>query len=178
MHEIHSYIWEDSAVNKNLGIETESYIRLVNSLQKDNDNIRSTMMPTILRGLIQNKKYDSSVGIFEIGHIVTGIKDNLAIEEKSLCMGWIFDQNLLADKLLNAKNTIQSDSLDIISLFKNESSVEQIKKIYEDVDIGITQNGEYYNFKITTSVNLITTGLNRILGDPYKIVVERVIPYA
>ena len=108
MHEIHSYIWEDAVTNKSLGIETKSYINLVNSLQKDNDDIRSTMLPTIVRTLMQNKKYSSKVGVFEIGHVVTGIdKDNLAIEEKMLGMGWIFDKAELSQVLINAKDCLQ-----------------------------------------------------------------------
>ena len=108
MHEIHSYIWEDAETNKAIGLETKSYIRLVNSLQKDNDDIRSTMLPTIVRALMQNKKYDSKVGIFEIGHVITGIdKENLAIEEKMLGMGWIFEKAELANTLLGAKDCLQ-----------------------------------------------------------------------
>ncbi|MGN0961468.1 MAG: hypothetical protein ACI4PF_04645, partial [Christensenellales bacterium] len=106
MHEIHSYIWEDSMANKTLGIETKSYIRLVNSLQKDNDDIRATMTPTIIRALLQNKRYDNEVGIFEIGHIVTGMEDNLAVEEKSLGMGWLVEKDRLSAKLLETKNLI------------------------------------------------------------------------
>ena len=107
MHEVHSYIWEDAVANESLGIKTESYIHLVNSLQKDNDDIRSTMLPTIIRALMQNKKYKSEFGIFEVGHIVTGMQDNLAVEEKSLGMGWMFEKSSLESKLIDVKETIQ-----------------------------------------------------------------------
>lgn len=106
MHEIHSYIWEDSMANASLGIETKSYIRLVNSLQKDNDDIRSSMTPTIIRALIQNKRYANEVGLFEVGHVVTGMKDNLAVEEKSLGMGWLVSKERLSEKLLEVKDMI------------------------------------------------------------------------
>lgn len=107
MHEIHSYIWEDSIENESLGINTKSYIRLVNSLQKDNDDIRSTMLPTIIRSLALNKKYKSEFGLFEIGHVVTGIENELAVEEKHLGMGWACDKDKLSQRLNNVKNTIQ-----------------------------------------------------------------------
>lgn len=106
MHEIHSYIWEDAITNKSLGIETESYIHLINSLQKDNDDIRSSMLPTIIRAIANNKRYtDSKYGLFEIGHIVTGMKDNLAVEEQSLGLGWsVLDYS---SALVETKNCIQ-----------------------------------------------------------------------
>lgn len=107
MHEIHSYIWEDSMTNKSLNIETKSYIRLVNSLQKDNDDIRSTMLPTIIRAIAQNKRYAETVGLFEVGHIVTGIdKEGLAIEEQTLGMGWIVPKAECSAKLLEVKDII------------------------------------------------------------------------
>ena len=106
MHEVHSYIWEDAMANNNLGIETKSYIRLVNSLQKDNDDIRSTMMPTIIRALLQNKRYAKEVRLFEVGHIVTGVENNLAVEEKSLCMGLMFEKSELQNKLLEVKDMV------------------------------------------------------------------------
>lgn len=105
MHEIHSYIWEDAITNKSLGIETESYIHLVNSLQKDNDDIRSSMLPTIIRTVANNKRYASEYGLFEIGHIVTGMADNLAIEEQSLGLGWVTKD--YQSGLRNAQNCLQ-----------------------------------------------------------------------
>ncbi len=105
MHEIHSYIWEDAITNKSLGIETESYIHLVNSLQKDNDDIRSSMLPTIIRAVANNKRYASTYGLFEIGHIVTGMEDNLAVEEQSLGLGWATKD--YQSGLRNAQNCLQ-----------------------------------------------------------------------
>ena len=106
MHEIHSYIWEDAQLNKSLNINTDSYIRLVNSLQKDNDDIRSSMMPTIIRALLNNKRYSDEFGLFEIGHVVTGMNNQLAVEEQFLGFGWMFDREKLEEKLLSAKDCI------------------------------------------------------------------------
>lgn len=107
LHEIHSYIWEDSISNKALGIETESHIRLVNSLQKDNDDIRSSMLPTIIRAVANNKRYADSYGLFEIGHIVTGIKDELAVEEQALGVAWVVEKTALSEGLISAKDCLQ-----------------------------------------------------------------------
>ena len=80
--------------------------------------------------------------------------------------------------IFNLKSNLESDSADIIELFKNGTSIEEIREKYSDNSINVSNDGKYYTFTITTSVNLITPGLNRILGEPYKIDVERVVPNA
>ena len=80
--------------------------------------------------------------------------------------------------IFNTKSNLENDSTDIINLYKNGTSLTEIKKIYSDSDIDISNKEDYYMFSISMSVNLITPGFNRIFGNPYVISVERVIPYA
>ena len=80
--------------------------------------------------------------------------------------------------IFNSKSNLENDSADIIELFKNGTSIEEIKEIYTNNSIKLSNNGDYYTFTITTSVNLITPGLNKVLGNPYTINVERVVPNA
>ncbi len=85
LNETHSYIWYDYASNKALGINPPSVIRCVNSLNKDNDKIRSTMIPSLLKVIADNKSVYNNFGTFEIGRVVKRMKeDNLADETKSL----------------------------------------------------------------------------------------------
>ena len=80
--------------------------------------------------------------------------------------------------IFNKKSNLENDSVDIINLYKNGTSLDEIEELYEDNEIDIFNDGEYYKFTISTSINLITPGLNRILGEPYVIGVERIVPYA
>lgn len=80
--------------------------------------------------------------------------------------------------IFNKKSSLENDSVDIINLFKNGKSLDEIEELYKDNNIDVSNDGEYYKFTISTSINLITPGLNRILGEPYVIDVERVVPYA
>lgn len=80
--------------------------------------------------------------------------------------------------IFNSKSNLENDSADIVELYRNGTLIEDIEVMYSDNDIDIFDDGKYYKITISTSVNLITPGLNRILGDPYLISVERVIPYA
>lgn len=80
--------------------------------------------------------------------------------------------------IFSSKSNLENNSADIINLFKNGTSIEEIKEMYSDNSINVLVDGDYYKFTISTSINLITPGLNKVLGDPYLISVERVIPYA
>lgn len=80
--------------------------------------------------------------------------------------------------IFSTKSNLENDSVEIVELFRNGTSIDEIENMYSDNVLNISSNGKYYNIKITTSVNLITPGLNRILGDPYLIKVERIVPYA
>lgn len=75
------------------------------------------------------------------------------------------------------KSTLENDSADIINLFKDGTPIEEIRNIYSDNTINVSTTDNYYRLRISGSVNLITPGLNRILGDPYVFSVERVLPY-
>lgn len=80
--------------------------------------------------------------------------------------------------IFSEKSSLENDSNDIISLYNNGMSIEEIKKIYNDDKLSIVDNGGYYKFNISTSVKVITPGLNLLLGDYYLISVERIVPYA
>lgn len=85
LNETHSYIWYDMATNKELDIAPTSVIRCVNSINKENDKIRSTMIPSLLKVVVDNKTNFDNFGTFEVGRVVKSMtKDNLADETKSL----------------------------------------------------------------------------------------------
>ena len=54
--------------------------------------------------------------------------------------------------------------------------IEEIQKEYPKVDIKLTNEEKYTIVEISTKVNIITPGLNRVLGNPYIVKVERKIP--
>ena len=50
--------------------------------------------------------------------------------------------------IFSSKNNIESDSTDIINLFKNGVSVSEIEEMYDDHTIDVSNDGEYYKFTI------------------------------
>lgn len=85
MHEVHSYIWCDAKKYSELGIEVEPNVHLINSISPDNIVIRNSLIPTLLSIASENKSFSPSFGIFEIGRVVEGYKDDgLCNERKKL----------------------------------------------------------------------------------------------
>ena len=77
--------------------------------------------------------------------------------------------------IFNKKNSLESNSIDIIDLYKNGKNIDEIKELYTDLDISIEPDDKYNKIVVSDKIKLITPGLNRIFGNPYKIQVVRYI---
>lgn len=77
--------------------------------------------------------------------------------------------------IVSTKSSLENQSIDIVGLFKHGKSIEDIKTIYDDVDIDIQKEEDYFKVIINSSVDIITPGLNRVLDDPYVVSVERLV---
>ena len=77
--------------------------------------------------------------------------------------------------IFNKKNELENISIDIMNLLNNNNKIEEIQKEYPKVDIKLTNEEKYTIVEISTKVNIITPGLNRVLGNPYIVKVERKI---
>lgn len=85
LHEVHSYIWCDAKKYKELNIEIEDNVRVINAMTPDHVVLRRSMVPTMITYLNENKAYASEFGIFEIGRVAEGLKeDGLCNERKHL----------------------------------------------------------------------------------------------
>ena len=78
--------------------------------------------------------------------------------------------------ILNKKNELENVSIDIVSMIKNNDNISDIRALYPELGINITDDDKYIKIKIYDDVDIITPGLNLALGDPYTVVVERVMP--
>ena len=78
--------------------------------------------------------------------------------------------------IYSRKTTLENNSSDIVSLYNSGKSIDEIKNIYPKLTISDEIDGDYHKIVISDDIKVITPGLNRILGSPYKIMVERYIP--
>ena len=79
--------------------------------------------------------------------------------------------------IFNKKNTLENTSTDIVELYKNGKTLDEMVAIYPNFDITIISANDYDEIKISDKVKIITPGLNRIMGNPYVVEVKRYIPH-
>jgi len=94
LHEVHSYIWCDVRKYKKLGIEVEENVKVLNIESSDNGTIRNSMIPTLLSAVSDNKDFSDSYGIFEIGRVAAGIKEDGTANERRRLGIVLFDKTV------------------------------------------------------------------------------------
>ena len=76
LHEVHTYIWCDAKKLAGLNIPLPENVSLLNGMNPDATVLRDSMQETLLPVLNENRFYDANFGVFEIGRIVAGQKEN------------------------------------------------------------------------------------------------------
>jgi len=113
MHEVHSYIWAYADEYKKLGIEVEENIKLQGAANPNIETIRRSMIPTQLCQVKSNVSFDTDFGIFEIGHVVDGLKADGLCNEKKMLGITLFSKTMSTEelymKLVNIVSVIMDD---------------------------------------------------------------------
>ena len=87
LHELHSYIWTYNDEYKELGIEVEDNVKIAGAANPNIETLRKTIIPTQLCQVKYNTSYALEFGVFEIGCVVNGLKeDGLCNEQKKLAI--------------------------------------------------------------------------------------------
>ena len=87
LHELHSYVWAYYDEYKELGIEIEDNIKLIGAVNPNIETIRKSIVPTQLCQVKINTSYSPEFGVFEVGRVVNGLKeDGLCKEETKLAV--------------------------------------------------------------------------------------------
>lgn len=81
MHEIHTRVWCDPDAMRSLGLVPEENVRILGTAE-NNGYLRTCMMESFLPAIYANRNYKPSFGIFEIGRVVEGRKDDGTANEQ------------------------------------------------------------------------------------------------
>ena len=163
MNEVHSYIWYESKMNKELGVHTEPNIRIVNSMTAENDTIRSTIIPSLLGFVNKNVDSNPEMGMYEIGRVADGLaKDGLCNEKKRL--GIVMASKILSEKevffrLKEAVEQVILDIKNITPIFVENNAINKYNYVHpvnssgihlKDVEIGYIS---ILNLKIKSNID-------------------------
>lgn len=148
MSEIHSYVWYDTKLNSELGIETRDNLKIVNSLNKQDSTLRYNMAPTMLCYVYKNIKNYDEIGIFEVGRTFNYIeKEKECVENKILAF---------------AISSVSKSEEEL--LFKAKDIVENIVKINKNIDVKFIDNNKYKENYIHPVNSFVITYNENVLG--------------
>jgi phenylalanyl-tRNA synthetase beta chain len=146
MNEVHSYIWYESKMNKELGIHTEPNIRIINSVTAENDTIRSTIIPSLLGFVYKNVDTYPEMGMYEIGRVANGLNsDGLCNEKKRL--GIVITSKALSEKevffkLKEAIEQVITDIKNIRPVFVENNEINKYNYVHPVNSAGIRLKGQ------------------------------------
>ena len=77
------------------------------------------------------------------------------------------------------KNNLESKMEDVVTLYKKGRTINELKEFVSkdenNSDVLISTSDEYVTITIIKKQTIVTPGLGKVLGNPYKVKVERVI---
>ncbi|MCR5502996.1 MAG: phenylalanine--tRNA ligase subunit beta [Lachnospiraceae bacterium] len=117
MHEVHTRVWQNADDLRDLGIVPEDNVKLL-GFSDDVGILRNTMMQTLLPVVNKNKNYQPDFGVFEIGRVVHGLKEDETADERRM-LGIVLYSKQVTEKQLYLKAVEAVDA--IVSLLKHST---------------------------------------------------------
>jgi phenylalanyl-tRNA synthetase beta chain len=130
LSEVHSYIWYNTKLNRELNIETNDNVKIINSVSPETGVLRANMATTLLNIAHFNKNSSTEMGIFEIGRAVQGLNADGNCNEKKI-LGVLLGSRTATEKELfyKAKSIVEvtSKTLKNITPVYNQMPNEQLE---------------------------------------------------
>ena len=171
MNELHSYVWNYEAFNKEHKIETASYLALKDSSNAGQSGLRSELAPTLLKFFHENKNSFDRVGIYEIGRVVAGLDENgLAIEKKKLSIV-LGDTNKTEEELFFEMKAIVLDlAKNVIGVDVDLAACESFPSFIHPRAVGLLKSREAsYGY-----VGILHPTVSKSLDKKYKVAVAEI----
>ena len=93
LHELHSYVWAYYDEYKKLGMEVCDNVKILNATNPNLETLRCSIIPTQLCQVKLNTGFASEFGVFEIGRVVKGLKEDGLCDERKMLAITLFDKN-------------------------------------------------------------------------------------
>ena len=85
-------------------------------------------------------------------------------------------------RIILENNRLENLTTNVISRYEKNKDYEEVLNYmrelgYDDVELSIKKDGSTMKVKLEKEVNLITPGLDSVLGDPFNVKTERIVDY-
>ncbi len=133
LHEVHSYIWAYSDEYKELGLEVEDNVKLANSTNPNIETLRRSMIPNQLCQVRYNFQYAADFGIFEIGRVVDGLKEDGLCNEKKMLGITLFSKTKAVEQLYFELRDMLAVMVDDCKHLELEFATKKAVHVYQHV---------------------------------------------
>ena len=147
LNEVHSYVWNYTDFNKSVGITENSVITLLDSSKSGQTGLRSTLAPTMLKIVDENKNKFDNISIFEIGRTFDELSENNLVNEKKK----------LSVVLASSEQTEKE------LYFKLKQIVEYLTKHIVNVSVDFAEKTENKLYHPINSCSISSTG--KVVGE-------------
>ncbi len=121
MHEVHTRVWCDPDALKDLGLAPEDNVRLVQSSEeKGTDILRTSMMLSLLPAVKQNMNFSTDFGIFEVGRVALGVKEDGKADEHRHLAVCLYSKD-------RTEKTLYMEGVEIINTMVSELKHRSVK---------------------------------------------------
>lgn len=83
MNEVHTRIWCDPDALRDIGLTPENNVHILGNAD-DNGILRTSLLESFLPLIYSNRNYAASFGIFEVGRIVSGVREDGTANERRM----------------------------------------------------------------------------------------------
>ena len=85
-------------------------------------------------------------------------------------------------RIILENNRLESLTTNVISRYDKTRDYEDVLNYleeigYENVELSVKEDNNFMTIILSKELNIVTPGLDSILGDPYQVKVERVVNY-
>lgn len=85
-------------------------------------------------------------------------------------------------RIILENNRLENLTTSVINCYENTKDYDEVLNYieelgYDNVELSIKKEESIMKVKLEKEVDLITPGMDSILGDPYKVKVERIVDY-
>lgn len=123
--EVYNHSFYSSEEIKKCHLIEEAHLQLLNYLSEDQTHLRTSLLPNLLKNIVENLKQFNEFKLFEIGHTYTNLQEYFPVEEKKICAAVVLNKKAQNYPFYIAKGSLET-YLKLIGFNTNTLKIDRI----------------------------------------------------